>query len=146
MSRRHRDTTSRADPLALGIVVLEVVVRVGVVVLLGVLAKEIVTQDSEDGFPSIFMVPVVAYAAWNLGVILWMLRWTARATESAEAQRTATIVLGLAAVRLVWLVPLARDPWWGGTPTTALVVLTTAVIASTMFHRSRISRIPALCD
>jgi hypothetical protein len=146
MSRLHRDTTSRADPLALGIVVLEVAVRVGVVVLLGVLAKEIVTQDSDAGIPSIFIVPVVAYAAWSLGVIRWMLRWTARATESATAQRTATIVLGLAAVRLVWLVPLARDPWWGGTPTTALVVLTGIVIALTMTHRSKTSPVPALSD
>jgi hypothetical protein len=129
MSRRHGDATSRADPLALGIVVLEVVVRVGVVVLLGVLATEIVTRDSDDGFPFIFMVPVVAYAAWNLGVIRWILRWTARATESATAQHTATTVLGLAAVRLVWLVPLARDPRWGGAPSTALVVLTGGVIA-----------------
>lgn len=145
MSRGHRDATAGASPLALGIVALEVVVRVGVVVLLGVFAKEIVTQDSDAGFPSIFMVPVVAYAAWNLGVIRWVLRSTARTTESATGQRTATIVLGLAAVRLVWLTPLSRDPWWGGAPTMSLVVLTCGVIALTMLLRS-ISPVPVLSD
>jgi hypothetical protein len=39
-------------------------------------------------------------------------------------------IVGVAAVvRLVWVVPVARDPWWAGWPLSVVVVLAVAALA-----------------
>lgn len=73
------------------------------------------------------MLPVAAYLVWNVGFVVWLARRVA--SDGGLVVRTLRIVGLAAAVRLVWLVPVARDPWWAGWPLSVLVVLTVATVA-----------------
>jgi hypothetical protein len=125
------------------IALIESAVRVCVAVLVGFLAFKVVTQDSDAGVPTFLVVPVAAYAAWNVGIALWLVLRAAKLLNREASMRAARAVALMATVRLVWLLPLARDPWWRSPQLTALVVATVAVIATSVlrYYRPLIGRV-----
>ena len=122
---------------------IESAVRVCVAVLVGFLVFKVVTQDSDAGVPTFLVVPVAAYAAWNVGIALWLVLRAAKLLNREASMRAARAVALMATVRLVWLLPLARDPWWRSPQLTALVVATVAVIATSVlrYYRPLIGRV-----
>ena len=115
------------------VVVLDGLARLGVVGVLVVVMWLIVDTrygagSDGSGMPVVAVVPVAAYLVWNVGFVVWLTR-RAAADEGLVA-RTLHIVGVAAVVRLVWLVPVARDPWWAGWPLSVVVVLAVAALAA----------------
>jgi hypothetical protein len=113
-----------------GVSLMEAALRGCVAVLVAVLAFKIVTQEADAGMPGLLVVPVAAYAVWNVGVGMWLVLRAAKLSDPEAVMRAARAVALMAAIRLVWLLPLARDPWWRSPPITALVVATVAVVVT----------------
>jgi hypothetical protein len=61
---------------------------------------------------------------------MWLVLRAAKLSDPEAEIRAARAVALMAALRLVWLLPLARDPWWRSPPITALVVATVAVVVT----------------
>ena len=113
-------------------VVLDGLARLGVVGVLAVVMWLIVdSRGSDAGVPVGAVVPVAAYAVWNVGFVVWLARRVAG--DGGLVVRTLRIVGLAAAVRLVWVVPVARDPWWAGWPMSVLVVLTVVTVAQVLW-------------
>jgi hypothetical protein len=95
------------------LVVSDVAARLGVIVLLGLVVQKMLDPETgSDGLPDAFVVPIGAYAGWNLAVIVWTLRQTASASGAADLRRIARMLGIGAGVRALWLLPVASDPYW----------------------------------
>lgn len=112
-------------------VVTDVAARLGVVVLLGVVVgKMLDRQTGSDGFPDVFVVPLGAYAAWNVAVAVWTIRRTAGDSGAAGSRRVARLIGVGAGARALWLLPAACDPSWRSPATFALLAVTLIAIAT----------------
>jgi hypothetical protein len=115
------------------VVVLDGLARLGVVGVLVVVMWLIVDTrygagSDGSGMPMGAVVPVAAYLVWNVGFVVWLVRRVA--ADGGLTARTLRIVGVAAVVRLVWVVPVARDPWWAGWPLSVVVVLAVAALAA----------------
>ncbi|MEK7425852.1 MAG: hypothetical protein AAB131_18675 [Actinomycetota bacterium] len=126
----------RAGGLGTALRVNESAARGAVACLLSFLVFKIVDNDSDGGVAPILALPVAAYAAWNVGVVVWLIRGATERAEPAEARNAARFIGVMAAVRLVWLVPLSLDPWWRGPFLAALVAASLLTIAMAIHARS----------
>ena len=110
------------------VVVLDGLARLAVVGVLAVVMWLIVdSRGSDAGVPVGAVVPVAAYLVWNVGFVVWLARRVAG--DGGLVVRTLRIVGVAAVVRLVWVVPVARDPWWAGWPLSVVVALAVAALA-----------------
>ena len=118
-------------------VVLDVAVRCGVIVVIGLLTSEFVSQQIEpnsDGFPErILIVTLVAYLVWNLAVIVRSSR--AWAAGSIGDPSFLALLGALSLARLLWLLPLADDLWWRHRD--RLMVVVVASVVSRGAHAGR---------
>jgi hypothetical protein len=113
------------------LVVSDVAARLGVIVLLVVVVQKMLDPETgSDGFPDAFLVPLGAYAAWNLAVIVWTLRRTAHESGDGELRRVARLIGVGAGVRALWLLPVASDPYWRSPAMFALLAATLIAIAT----------------
>jgi hypothetical protein len=60
--------------------------------------------------------------------VVWLTRRAA--ADGGLTARTLRVVGVAAVVRLVWLVPVARDPWWAGWPLGVVVALAVVALAA----------------
>lgn len=104
--------------------------RVGVVALLAVVIGRVMDRsDGSDGLPTVAALPLVAYLVWNVAAIAWLGRLVNRPRRGAEARRFAWLLGGGAAVRALWLLPVARDPFWRSPALFVLLAATVITIA-----------------
>jgi hypothetical protein len=112
-------------------VVCDMAARAGVVVLIAVVTGRVLDRsDGSDGVPSIAAVPLVAYLVWNVIVSVWLGRRVNRPRLGAEARALAWLVGGGAAVRVLWLLPVAGDPSWRSPALFVLLAATVVTIAA----------------
>jgi hypothetical protein len=118
-------------------VVCDMAARAGVVVLIAVVIGRVLDRsDGSDGVPSIAALPLVAYLAWNVAASVWLGRLVNRPRLGAEARRFAWLVGGGAAVRVLWLLPAARDPYWRSPALFVLLAATGITIAAATISAS----------
>ncbi len=115
------------------VVAVDGLARLGVVGVLVVVIWLIVDTrygagSDGSGMPVVAVVPVAAYAVWNVGFVLWLTRRAA--ADGGLVVRTLRIVGVAAVVRLVWVVPVATDPWWAGWPLSVVVALAVVALAA----------------
>jgi hypothetical protein len=109
----------------------DIAARVGVVVLLAVVMGRLLDQsDGSDGLPAVAAVPLAGYGVWNLATIVWAGRRVRQERRGAEARRFSWLLGAGAVVRALWLLPVARDPFWRSTALSALLVATLLTIAA----------------
>ena len=96
-------------------VVLDTVVRCGVIIVTGVLVRDFWAEEpvgpNGDGFPvRILIAPLGAYVLWNT----WMIARSIRGWDAGSITDTSFLALlgTLSAARLLWLRPLADDLWY----------------------------------
>jgi hypothetical protein len=113
-----------------GMVFCDMATRAGVVVLVAVVIGRVMDRsDGSDGLPSIAALPLVVYLAWNVAAIAWLGRLMRRPRRDVEARRFAWLLGGGAAVRVLWLLPVARDPYWRSPALFVLLAVTVITIA-----------------
>jgi hypothetical protein len=118
-------------------VVCDMAARVGVITLIAVVIGRVLDRsDGSDGVPSIVALPLLAYLAWNVAATMWLGRLVSRPRLDAEVRRFAWLVGGGAAVRVLWLLPVARDPYWRSPALFGLLAATVITIAAATISAS----------
>jgi hypothetical protein len=113
-----------------GMVFCDMATRAAVVVLVAVVIGRVMDRsDGSDGLPSIAALPLVVYLAWNVASIAWLGRLMRRPRRDVEARRFAWLLGGGAAVRVLWLLPVTRDPYWRSPALFVLLAVTVITIA-----------------
>lgn len=73
-------------------------------------------------------------------MIVWTFRQSARAAAGAEVRRCARVLAVGAAVRAIWLLPVAGDPYWRSPAMFALLAATLITIVTATMIAARPDR------
>lgn len=109
----------------------DIAVRTGVVVLLVVMMSRLMDHsDGFDGVPTAAAIPLAAYLVWNIVAMVWQGRRVRRERSGAQARQFAGLLGVGAAARVLWLLPIARDPYWRSPVLFVLLAATVITIAA----------------